>query len=198
MSRAKECSKLLPVCGQGPGSRNKVVWRRIGIPSVSTCSRSGAPFGENGEDMARYTIVRACGHESRVKVRGPMPGRERKLDRERQLLCGRCSIENRRAEAEAAAEAEDLPDLTGTPKQTAWAMTIRHKALADAEEYLDYLRDSGQLKGRVGKDLELFKAQKERVLEPLRAQTEAAWWINRRDESGANLLEAMWDLDGHP
>ena len=142
--------------------------------------------------MAKHTIVRACGHEAQVKVRGPTPSRERKLDRERQLICRRCLIERQRSEAEAAAKAEGLPELAGTPKQVAWAMTIRHKALTDAEEYLDYLRESGQLKGRVGKDVELFEAQKERVLEPLKARTEAAWWINQRDEPGATLLEAVW------
>ena len=141
--------------------------------------------------MANYTIVRACGHEARVKARGAPPARERKLELERQRICGRCAIEKQRSEAEAAAEAEELPALTGTPKQIAWAMTLRHKALVDAETYLDYLRESGQLKGRVGRDMELFEAQKERALEPLKARTEAAWWIDRRHESGASLLEGL-------
>ena len=143
--------------------------------------------------MANYTIVRACGHEAEVKVRGAMPTRERKLDRERQRICGRCAIEKQRSEAEVAAEAEELPALVGTPKQIAWAMTLRHQALADAKNYLDYLRESGRLKGRVGRDTELFEAQKERALEPLKARTEAAWWIDRRHEPGASLLESMWD-----
>ena len=146
--------------------------------------------------MAQYKIVRACGHEAQVKVRGPMPNRERKLDHERQRICRRCSIDKQRSEAAAAAEAEDLPELTGSAKQIAWAMTIRHTALADAEAYLSYLRESGKLKGRVGKDKELFEAQKERVLEPLKARTEAAWWIDRRDEPGVTLPESMWDSEG--
>ena len=61
--------------------------------------------------------------------------------------------------------------------------------------YLDCLLESGQLKGRVGKDMELFKARKERVLEPLKAPTEAAWWIDRRHEPGANLLESLRDSE---
>ena len=143
--------------------------------------------------MAKYTIIRACGHEARVKARGPMPGREKKLERERQRICRRCTIENQKLEAQVAAEAGDLPELVGTPKQIAWAMTLRHRALADAESYLDYLRESGRVKGRAGKDGELFEAQKERALEPLRARTEAAWWIDRRNEPGASLLESSWD-----
>ena len=146
--------------------------------------------------MANYTIVRACGHEARVKASGATPARERKLELERQRICRRCAIEKLRSEAEAAAVAEELPALTGTPKQIAWAMTLRHQALAGAETYLDYLRESGQLKGRVGRDMELFEAQKERVLEPLKDRTEAAWWIDRRHEPGASLLESLWDSEG--
>ena len=75
-------------------------------------------------------------------------------------------------------------------------MALRHKALADAEMYIDYLRESGQLKGSsVGKDTELFEAQKERVLEPQKARTDAAWWINRRHEPSASLLESLWDSE---
>lgn len=80
--------------------------------------------------MANYTIVRACGHKAQVKVRGATPTKERTLDRERQHICRRCAIEKQRSEAEIAAEAEELPALIGTPKQIAWAITIRHKALA--------------------------------------------------------------------
>ena len=113
--------------------------------------------------MANYTIVRACGHEAQVKVRGATPARERTLDRERQRICRSCAIEKLRSEAEASAEAGELPALIGTPKQIAWAVTLRHKALVDVEAYLDYLRESGQLKGRVGRDVELFETQRERV-----------------------------------
>ena len=145
--------------------------------------------------MANYTIVRACGHEAQVKVRCATPTRARNLDRERQRICRRCAIEKLRSEPEASTDAEELRALIGTPKQIAWAMTLRHQALADAEMYLDYLRESGQLKGRVGRDMELFEAQKERVLEPLKGWTEAAWWIDRRHEPGVSLLESLWESE---
>ena len=143
--------------------------------------------------MAKYRIVRACGHEAQVTARGPTPNRQTKLDRERGRNCRRCSRERERLEAEAAAEADDLPPLTGTPKQITWAMTLRHKALADADAYLDDLRESGKLTSRVGRDPELFEAQKERVMEPLAARTEATWWIDRREVAGWELLESLWD-----
>ncbi len=142
--------------------------------------------------MAKQTIVRACGHSEVVKMRGSEERLDLKLRRERARTCRPCYIESQRAQAEAVAEGEGLPALTGTPKQTAWALTLRHEALSDAEAHLDHLRDSGQLKGRVAKDTEFFEAQKERVLEPLKAQSDAAWWIDRRYDSPETLLASFW------
>jgi len=145
--------------------------------------------------MAKHTIDRACWHSEVVKMRGSEERLNLKLRRERARTCRPCYIESQRAQAEAAAEAEGLPALTGTPKQIAWALALRHEALSDAEAHLDHLRESGQLKGRVMKDTELFEAQKERVLEPLKAQSEAAWWIDRRHDSPVTLLESLWAED---
>ena len=145
--------------------------------------------------MAKHTIVRACGHTEVVTIRGSAKRLELKLGRERARTCRPCYVESQRAQAEAAADAEGLPPLTGSPKQIAWAITLRHKALSDAEAHLDHLRESGQLKGRVAKDLELFEAQKERVLEPLKAQADAAWWIDRRHDPPDMLLGSLWAED---
>lgn len=106
--------------------------------------------------------------------------------------CRASDVERQGAQAEAAAEAEGLPQLTGTPKQIVWGVTLRHKALSDADAYLDYLRETGQLKGRVATDREFFEAQKERVLESLRVHSEAAWWIDRRYDSPETLLASLW------
>ncbi len=142
--------------------------------------------------MAKHTIVRACGHTDVVTIRGSTKRLNLKLGRERTLTCRPCYVERQKAQAEATAEAEGLPPLTGKPRRIAWATTLRHEALSDAEAYLDHLRESGQLKGRVVKDMELFEAQKERVLDPLKARAEAAWWIDRRHDSPATLLESLW------
>ena len=89
----------------------------------------------------------------------------------------------------------DLPALTGTPKQIAWATTLRRKALSDVEAYLDYGHDSGGHRELSARDVELFEAKKERALEPLRAQAEAAWWIDRRHDSALTPLESVWGRD---
>lgn len=145
--------------------------------------------------MAKHTIVRACGHSEVVTIRGSAKRLDLKLGRERARTCRPCYVESQRVLAEAAAEAEGLPALAGTPKQLAWALTLRQKALSEAKAHLDHLRESGQLQGRVAKDMELFEAQKERVLEPLKAQAEAAWWIDRRHDSPVMLLESLWAED---
>ena len=143
--------------------------------------------------MAKHTIVRACGHTEVVTIRGSKERLNLKLGRERARTCRPCYVERQRAQAEVAATAEGLPALTGTPKQIAWAITLRHKALSDAEAYLDYLRESdSRLEKASARNAELFEAKKERVLEPLRAQPEAAWWIDRRHDSPETLMTSLW------
>lgn len=82
--------------------------------------------------MAWYYGTFSCGHEGRVDVVGPTKDRQWKIDRKFEGLCEECNKvklakereeENAKA-AEKAAEYE-LPVLEGTPKQVAWANTIR-------------------------------------------------------------------------
>ena len=89
-------------------------------------------------------------------------------------------------------EDEDFPELTGTPKQIAWATILRRKALADVAAYLEYVHESQGQQSASAKDMDLFEAKKERALEPLVAQTEAAWWIDRRYHDALTLLESVW------
>ena len=95
----------------------------------------------------------------------------------------------------AEPEDEDLPRLTGTPKQVAWATTLRRKALSDVAAYLEYVFESQGRQSPSVKDMELLEAKKERALEPLVAQTEAAWWIDRRYHDALTLLESVWDQE---
>ena len=142
--------------------------------------------------MAKHTIVRACGHNDVVTIRGSAKRLHLKLGRERARTCRPCYVQSQKAQAEAAAEAEGLPPLTGSPKQIAWAISLRHKALSDAEAYLDHLDENEGRPKASARDAELFEAKKERVLEPMKAQSEAAWWIDRRHDSPVALLESLW------
>ena len=97
--------------------------------------------------MAKYSVKHTCGHISEVALFGPSKDREYRLDRMRENVCLNC--ENA-ANAERNAEA-GLPALTGTPKQIAWAESIRAAAMARRELSPETL-----------------------------AQTKASWWIDQR------------------
>lgn len=98
--------------------------------------------------MAKYYITHTCGHE----VTHQLVGTNRRGERDRKeawlkgSLCTGCWKEEQDAERdkqraekleEAKESAKDLPELTGSPKQINWAMTIRN----DAMEVFKYLLD---------------------------------------------------------
>ena len=140
--------------------------------------------------MTKHTITRACGHEDEVEIDGPKRGREKRLKRERRFTCRACYFEKQRAEAEVAAEAHDLPALTGTPRQVAWAMTLRHKAIDEMERYLGELRGERKRLGVFANKRALFEAGIDRAVQRLIGQTEAAWWIDRRFDPAPALLDS--------
>jgi hypothetical protein len=89
--------------------------------------------------MAQYEITWKCGHETTVNITGASAHgeRERKAESLARLACPACRREagaaaraQANADAAAANEAAGLPALDGTPKQAAWAETIRAEALA--------------------------------------------------------------------
>src|SRR5690554_3848949 len=97
--------------------------------------------------MAKYDIIYACGHEGVVNIIGPHKDREWKLEREKEKICPECwrkhiEEEMRRENEEAAKKAKEmeLPELSGTPKQVAWAITLRQK-LVDVIDGLDEVKD---------------------------------------------------------
>jgi hypothetical protein len=95
--------------------------------------------------MAQYEISHQCGHTETVQIYGTNVSGERR-QRAAWLAtqpCKNCRPEQQqrdheaRNEAAAAQAAEDgLPDLTGTPKQVAWAVTIRQETLAHLRQGL--------------------------------------------------------------
>ena len=127
--------------------------------------------------MAQYGITRSCGHRETVRVGGPTRQRPYLLAREEERLCYACWQE--RAEKQRAAEtaaaaavaaAQGLPALTGSPKQVAWAESLRREKLA---------RIDAALAGAALTAEE--KAEADRVVAKVRAQAEARYWIDHRD-----------------
>ena len=75
-----------------------------------------------------------CGHTLQVQV----SNRNRKKMRENPGLCPECIKENiKKANTESAKQAavEGLPELSGSPKQVAWATTIRADLLKSVEKH---------------------------------------------------------------
>ena len=126
--------------------------------------------------MAKYNVTRACGHDEVVNLVGRHRDREWRLENvEPSKLCYDCyqqklAEERERENREAAEAAKDmnLPALTGTEKQVAWAETIRQQLLADLDTFI-YRSTRGEV------NPQLLGA-----LEQIKSKTEARWWIDRR------------------
>lgn len=93
--------------------------------------------------MAWYYGTFSCGCEGRVNVIGPTKNRQWKADRKFEGLCEECYTkrletdrEKANQEAEAKAKEQDLPALTGTEKQIAWANTLRQKLIDETEKFI--------------------------------------------------------------
>ena len=132
--------------------------------------------------MAWYYGTYSCGHEGRVNIIGPTKDRQRKSDWHFSGLCPECykkQLEEERAAAnkeaaEKSAEME-LPELSGTEKQVAWANTLRVKVI---ERYEAILEKSGD---------KASKSRREEIVScmdyAIKVHTDAKFWIESRDNS---------------
>jgi hypothetical protein len=149
--------------------------------------------------MAQYTITHSCGHTQTTQLYGPGKDRERKAEWMAQRVCPDCyqaeQDAKRKAENEAAAAqnaAESLPELLGSPKQVAWAETIRRKALDNAAR----VRTVNPAALAVATKPELVAMGKEYIevyestMAKLRGETSAKWWIENRDTVETILEDA--------
>jgi hypothetical protein len=110
------------------------------------------------------------------------------------MPCGACERAAQRAVVEEAAVAQGLPELAGTPKQIAWAQTIRHEILArvacEREELAAAGRRANASEERYAQMLKEFDGWAAK----LRGQRKAWWWIDRRDAPVGHLLAEMMGL----
>lgn len=97
--------------------------------------------------MAWHYGTFSCGHEGRVNIIGPTKDRQWKADKKFSGMCEECYkkyLEQKRAEENKdALEATldmDLPELTGTEKQVAWANTIRINLYNELNEYKEEMK----------------------------------------------------------
>lgn len=128
--------------------------------------------------MAWYTINHCCGHTSEVQLYGPGKNREWRISQMEQELCPECqAAEYARKSAEAAEKAKEmeLPQLTGSKKQIAWAETIRMDFVKEYEE--EHVNDI------INVNVAPRKWENHSVseyVEDVLKQTSAEWWIDKR------------------
>lgn len=139
--------------------------------------------------MARaYFGCAGCGAQTTVWGRNRRDADDKAAWYQKQWhLCDACRAAGRAAENEAAAtdNAErGLPALTGSPKQVAWAETIRSKAVTEIEQAAgsllamlaaDVVKTLGE-----GRDIELGELRDAATLLIVerRDETSASWWID--------------------
>lgn len=145
--------------------------------------------------MAWYYGTYSCEHEGRVNIVGPTKDRERKAEWHFSGLCPECYKKKQEEErksankeaAEKSAEME-LPELSGTEKQVAWANTLRIKAIDSINARCAKMEAALKEKGlstipgeKIG-----MKEVYDSVQHFIKSHTDARYWIDTRDE-GTNL-----------
>lgn len=112
----------------------------------------------------KYDVKYACGHTGTVNLFGKRKDREYRLEYISKGVCPDCWRAKKLDEAAEVEERENLPELSGSEKQIAWARSIRKKLLDELEQLL------GQ--GRV-------KTERAEVLIEygFSRKTTAKWWI---------------------
>lgn len=142
--------------------------------------------------MAKQSIRHECGHMAAHDLFGPNAERDRKIAWLRTVPCLACK---RTAEQEAVATASpNLPALTGSDKQVAWAASVRAKQLAVIAAELEKVAgaydpaDAAQAAAMAGIEAAVARITR---------QAAASWWIDRRD-SGTRALLREFVPQGSP
>lgn len=134
--------------------------------------------------MAKYHITHACGCAVTHNLVGTNVNgeRERKAEWLASRLCAECY--RREQNEQAAAANKDLPALTGSEKQIAWAETIRAQAMTEIAARRE--RIAAALTQGAQKDV---ADRLTAILDAAAAQTEAKYWIDNRNY---NVGSDLW------
>lgn len=133
----------------------------------------------------KYDVTYTCGHVATIQLYGKTAERESRIKYlEGNCVCPECykaqKDAERKAENEKAAEAAEtrgMQELSGSPKQVAWANTIREKVM----EYID-------------KTMNLEDERVKNLIQYINASADtksASWWIDRRDRSELEVLREI-------
>lgn len=147
--------------------------------------------------MAKHHIKMVCGHTETHEIYGPMKDRPRKATAISYRQCHDCNSNDnlqRGAQAATANAAAGLPILKGSPKQIAWAESIRETALAEDAEWLAVTLDVGRKQVEAGEGTEaqydLLAAQLNGGYAALRHEASATYWIDSRSSGNGARVKA--------
>ena len=137
-----------------------------------------------------YSGTFSCGHEGKVNIIGKAKDREWKIERAFSNMCPDCykkwlEEEHQRKNKEAMEEAKemDLPELTGTEKQIAWANTLRKKFIDTVEDRIESLKTKNAPKKT--------KRYQETLDHILLTKTEAKYYIDNRYQLVEDVIDSF-------
>ena len=137
-----------------------------------------------------YSGTFSCGHEGKVNIIGKAKDREWKIERAFSNMCPDCykkwlEEEHQRKNKEAMEEAKemDLPELTGTEKQIAWANTLRKKFVDTVEDRIESLKTKNAPKKT--------KRYQETLDHILLTKTEAKYYIDNRYQLVEDVIDSF-------
>lgn len=121
--------------------------------------------------MAKYEITHSCGCTETVNICGTNAHgeRDKRIAWLSSIPCRECEA---RAAAERAADA-GLPELSGTPKQVAWALDIREGIMAKIDGFAEKFTGVPGQGGRVAAVYEAMRAE-------IAGETSAKWFIDHQ------------------
>ena len=157
--------------------------------------------------MAWHYGTYSCGHEGRTNIGGPTKDREWKAERIFSSLCPECAEKKRKAlrekeNAEAAKKTAEmeLPELSGSEKQVAWANTLRVSAVEFCSNGVRKLDEDTEflVKNRAGNRVKIKKAVIFDTIDLIvKKHTDARYWIDNRALDKKELLvlflEEYWE-----
>ena len=126
--------------------------------------------------MAKYTITYTCGHMETIRLTGRVSERMRRIAKLEQCECDACFRNKQNAQSEQARQERGLSELQGTPKQVAWATTIREN-VCKALDKVRKIATNDQAKAMI-----------EKWEQGINSKTDAAWWIDNRYNLTSDMM----------
>lgn len=127
--------------------------------------------------MAKYKVEYSCGHAIEKQLFGKHDDRRRYIEwAAKSGQCGKCKAKRENAQLAVSASAMNLPALSGSEKQIAWAGKIRLQMIETIRRVTD---------------IDNLDPRSRSMFDELKGKTEARWWIDRRDVVSTDKIFAL-------